>query len=397
MPDGTLAIGAPRLAGDGRRVRVLTVGPVSEGGGLARVARMTAEGFDPRRFDLTVCDTSRPNHARRSFAEKVAGHARRFTDLVRAIRTHRPHVVHLHTCSYGTFFRTMIDGLTCIAMRRRFVLHVHGGLFAEFLAGLHGPRRSAALWFLRRADAVVLLSESWRTNLTRVVGGLRIHVIPNAVETPVLHATDVKRGGGIVFLGDLGETKRPEDLLVAYSALPSALQQKFALTVIGDGEPHRRELVHLLAERLGIADRVHFAGAVPHAEAQRILARADLYTLTSRAEGMPIALLEAMAAGTPAIATRVGAVPDVAEDHREAVLVDPQDVTALAKAMKALLDAPDRRAALGRAAADRVRTEFSPERFRSKLAELWTALAPAERPRRTELPRLATSTYRSIL
>lgn len=375
-----------------RRLRVLIVGPVTEAGGLARVARMSAEGFDARRFDIRVCDTSRPTDQRRGVARKAADHLRRLSRLIGAIRTHRPQVVHLHTCSYGTFFRTIVDGLVCRLLRRRFALHVHGGLFAEFLGGLRGLRRATALWFLRRADAVVLLSESWRTNLTRVVGGLRIHVIPNAVETPVLHAADIPRGAGIVFLGDLGETKRPEDLLVAYSALPSHLQSRFPLTLVGDGEPARRNLLTQLARCLGIAERVHFAGPLRHAQGQRLLAQADLYALTSRAEGMPIALLEAMAAGTAAVATRVGAVPDVAEHGREAMLVEPHDVSGLAQAMKTLLESPDTRAALGHAAADRVRREFSPERFRTRLAELWTSLAPVEAPRGLELPRLAVTT-----
>jgi glycosyltransferase involved in cell wall biosynthesis len=142
---------------------------------------------------------------------------------------------------------------------------------------------------------------------------------------------------------------------------------------------------------------VHFTGALPHADALRRIARADLFVLPSRAEGMPVALLEAMAAGTAAIATRVGAIPEIARDNQEAVLIDALDPAEMAKAMKLLLENPDRRAELGRAAAERVQREFCPERFRSALAELWTAVATPESPRCAELPRLATSAYRSIL
>lgn len=380
-----------------RRIRVLVVGPMRDPGGLARVARMSAEGFDPRRCDVRVCDTSREGGPDRSLVRKCAGHLRRLLELVRALRAHQPHVVHLHTCSYGTYYRTMLDALVCMAARRRYVLHVHGGLFADFLAGLQGLRRKIALWCLRRAHAVAVLSESWRTNLTRIAGGMRICVIPNAVELAELRAADLARGGGVQFVGDLGETKRPEDLLVAFSALPGALRKRYPLTLIGDGEPQRRRLLEQLAERLGILPQVTFTGPLSNGDAQRRLARADLFVLPSRAEGMPVALLEAMAAGVASIATRVGAVPEVVRDGQEAVLVDPLDPAGLARTMKSLLENPARRQALGQAAADRVQQEYSPARFHQALFELWHSVAPEVTPPPVELPRLATSTFRSIL
>lgn len=380
----------------GRRLRVLVVGPVSEGGGLARVARMSAEGFDERRFSVAVCDTSRDLSKRCTRISRLVSHFRRLGRLIGALRSHQPQVVHLHTCSHGTFFRTVIDGLACIALRRHFVVHVHGGLFAEFLAGLHGTRRSLAYWFLRRANAVAVLSEGWRTGLTRVVSGVRIHVVPNAVALPVLRATDARRGGGVVCVGDLGEVKRPEDLLVAYAALPSVLRREFRLTLIGDGEPNRRSLLVNLADRLGVAEYVEFTGALPHEDALRRIARADLFVLPSRAEGMPMALLEAMAAGTPAVATRVGAVPEIARDGDDALLVDAEEPAALAKAMRTLLETPARRVEMAQSAMQRAQRDYSPDRFRSALSDLWSSVAQPEPMRRADLPRLATS-YRSIL
>jgi len=399
-----------RLARSQRhRVRVLVVGPVTEAGGLARVARMTTGGFDTRKFDIDVCDTSRDTQPGRSLFTAIASHARKFRRLIAALRNHQPDVVHIHTCSFGTFHRSILDALACRVSRRPYVLHIHGGLFAQYLESLDGLRRAIVFAVLRRAERIVVLGETWRTSLTRLSGGLRISVVPNAIELsqatssqanealPGDIANPANRGAGIVFVGDLGETKRPEDLLIAYAALPRPLRQTFPLTLIGSGEPARHALLEKLAQRLGIAEHVAFTGSMAHQDVCERLARADLFVLPSKAEGLPLALLEAMAAGTPVVATRVGAIAEVARDKQEALLVDPQDTHALTCAMKRLLLDDNERKSLSIAARQRVQNDFPPQAFRQAIASIWQECAVAKKPKRQEVPRLAAPSFRSFL
>ena len=125
----------PRPNGDGAPLRVLVVGPVSESGGLARVARMTTEGLDPQQFDIAVCDTARDTPADRSFWAACLSHLGRWMRLIRLLSRHWPDVVHVHTCSYATFYRTVLDVLTCITT-------VHGGC-GDPLPNLPGARHKA--------------------------------------------------------------------------------------------------------------------------------------------------------------------------------------------------------------------------------------------------------------
>src|SRR5690606_19316569 len=104
------------------------------------------------------------------------------------------------------------------------------------------------------------------------------------------------------------------------------------------------------ARDAGVADLFEFRGWATGAAKNQVLAEVDLYVHPSHREGMPNALLEAMAAGLPAIAARAGGVPDVLSNPDAGILFEPGDVPALAEALVALVRDPERRIAMGRAA-----------------------------------------------
>jgi glycosyltransferase involved in cell wall biosynthesis len=133
-------------------------------------------------------------------------------------------------------------------------------------------------------------------------------------------------GFQIGWVGRLEREKGPDVLLEALALLRDVSWQA---TLIGEGQ----ELATLqqLAMRLGLADRVRFHGAV--ADAARLYRAFDVVALSSRTEGTPIVLFEAMAAGTPVVATAVGGVPDVVTDST-AVLVPSEDPAALSRALR---------------------------------------------------------------
>jgi glycosyltransferase involved in cell wall biosynthesis len=284
----------------------------------------------------------------------------------------------------------LLDAATCRAFGAPYVLHVHGGLFAEFLDGLSGTRRRLANAALRGAARVVVLSPNWRTRLMQLASRVRLSVIPNALESIRPHDVAFPRGGGILFVGDLSETKRPEDLLVAYAALPADLHRRFPLTIVGGGTALRQRLLVELARRLNVEAHVRFAGGLSHADVQAALARADVFAMPSRAEGMPLAFMEAMAAGAAIVATRVGAIPEMAAAGVEALLVPPRDTHTLASALKMLLTDRELRQRLGNAARQRAVEAFPPQVFRAALATMWSEIARRPTTSLAPVPQLAT-------
>ncbi|MEO8636993.1 MAG: glycosyltransferase, partial [Gemmatimonadales bacterium] len=128
--------------------------------------------------------------------------------------------------------------------------------------------------------------------------------------------------------------------------------------IVGDG-PELGKMEALRAE-LGLEEQVKFCG--PRPQAGRLFPAFDGFVLSSRSEGTPITLLEAMAAGVPVVTTAVGGIPDVVSPN-EALLVPPEDPEALGRAIRQLIDDPAAARSRAQAASRRLTDEFGAERW----------------------------------
>lgn len=190
--------------------------------------------------------------------------------------------------------------------------------------------------------------------------------IPNGVDMPAPSApreelrqrlgfTDKVAGRIAGMAGRLVDYKRFDVLLDAL-ALLAPRYGDLHVAIAGDG-PLRPQLEQH-AEALGVAGRVRFCGQLRHMA--DFWASMDMAVHASALEGMPNAVMEAMFTGLPVVATSVGGTPDIVQDGKTGLLVPPGHARVLADAMQQLLDAPQRAAGMGHAAAQRMRTEFSP-------------------------------------
>lgn len=200
-------------------------------------------------------------------------------------------------------------------------------------------------WSHRRFDAVVAVSRQQVGNIVaRGVEPERVHVVQNAwvSQKALLAPEEARRILGLPsemdarLLGWVGRLSREKGLDVLLEALSRLEGLHWKLAVVGEGaeEPPLRRL----ATSLGIDGRVHWAGYVE--EAARLFRAFDLFCLSSRSEGTPIVLLEAMAAGVPVVATEVGGIADVVGPD-SAQLVPPERPECLAAAIRRTLAEPD--------------------------------------------------------
>ena len=208
-------------------------------------------------------------------------------------------------------------------------------------------------WVLRRADAVVVLARRTGDLLRQdgVPAG-RIHVVPSGFEPAAFIGDGEDRFPAlgrprIGFVGRLVAGKRPDVLVEAFATVAD----EAFLVLVGDGA-WRERIEVLVATRLP-AERVHAEGFVEHDEVPAVLASLDVLALPSAYEEMGSVLVEAMAAGVPVVASRVGGIPDVVADGETGLLVPPGDVPAFAAALRRLVADPDLRAGLGRNARER--------------------------------------------
>ena len=165
----------------------------------------------------------------------------------------------------------------------------------------------------------------------------RISVLPNpAPELPELAPRDELRaeldfsGPTLAFAGRLGPQKALGVALQAVAAVPDV-----SLAIAGDG-PERDELEQRVST-LGLRDRVHFLGALSREDVLRLFRAADAVILSSSWENLPHTVLEALAVGTPVIATAVGGVPEIVRDGENGLLVPADDPVALAEAIRRLV------------------------------------------------------------
>ncbi len=162
------------------------------------------------------------------------------------------------------------------------------------------------------------------------------------------------------------------DLLLEAGGL--LVQRRSDLTVLIAGDGPRRLFLEEKARMFGMEQRVRFAGTV--SDVRLPLGVLDVFVFSSRwPEGFGLSLIEAMAAGKPVVATRVGAVPEIIEDGRDGLLVEPEDPRALADAVMRLLDDPAAAARLGQAAQQRVRERFSLERMADEVEAVYREVA----------------------
>ena len=239
------------------------------------------------------------------------------------------------------------------------------------------PLGAAALRLIGANARCISLTEEMEREM-RSAGMLRYVRIPNGVLLPPAMGADARsaakrelgvRGRLVVFVGRLALGKEPELLVRAFlgAAPPDA-----ELWLIGDGEL-RAPLERLAAPRVRLCGERQDVGP--------FLRAADAFVLPSRSEGMPNALLEAMAHGVPSIATDVPGSRDVMGSPPAGLLVPPGDEAALGRALARLLDDEDLSRALGRAGRLRVERSFSVDAMVSAHEALYTAILESARPR----------------
>lgn len=261
----------------------------------------------------------------------------------------------------------------------RTVVKVSGA--AEFQGGILDPskRRKPVHRVLvagaRRLGAFQCISQRTRHIMDEAgFAPARLHLVPNAVDTTKFQPTPESAPPRVVFVGRHVAVKAIDVLLRAWAQRPRRGEAR--LVIAGDG-PERPALMALAAE-LGVTDSVEFPGLVQ--DVPNLLAGAALYVQASHQEGLPNAVLEAMAAGLPVVATRVSGHEDVVDHDKTGLLVPPDAPQQLADAMQKLLDNPALRKQMGEAGRQVIESNYSLLAVTDRLLHLYGGPAEQDIP-----------------
>ena len=273
---------------------------------------------------------------------------------------------HLHIHFGGPV--ATVGRLTALAWRFHYSMTIHGS--DEF----YDEERFHLREKVRDARFVVCISNFCRSQLMRllpaddwgklIVGRLGVDggvFVPRPVRTVAMPVE-------VMCVGRLVAAKGQRVLLEACRGL---LERGVSVrvTLVGDGEDAAG--LRAYVQRSGMEHSVHFAGATSHAETQRLLAQADIFVLASFAEGVPVALMEAMASQLPCVSTYVAGIPELITSERDGLLVGAGDVEELAAAIERLAKEAGLRARLGSAARERVVKDYNLHRNVERLAAIF--------------------------
>lgn len=350
------------------RIDLLVVGPEStSSGGVAQYvneqpARLPEE-VDPRVFDLaTDSGGGLVEYARATLSSLV--------DLCRFPLRRRPDVVHVHASHRFSFYRAAAYVLfVAHVWRRPVVVHVHGSSFDAFVRTDSRIVRALQSAVFDASDVVVALSEYWRDVLGDRADREKLVVVPNAVDAAEYEPSFEVHPPRIAFVSNHIERKGILELVEAVDRLAGGDAPAFEVVIAGDG-PLSGEAA-ALAER---HDFVDYRGYVSEREKRQLLDRSTIYALPTHGEGLPIGLLEGMAAGNAVVSTPTASIPEVV-DADNGLLVEPGDADALADALRELLDRPERAAEMGRANRDLVVERYDWSVTTDRLVDVYRDLA----------------------
>jgi len=355
------------------RSRVLLVGPLPPPrGGVSVWVESLMQSRLRSEYDIRVLDISR----RRPFeqtnvldAASVLAFLRQCLKLCWLISRLRPAVVHVMvTSSRWGLLRDGALALLAWAMGRRLILHMHGASFEREYDRASRPRQAFMRFLFERPNLMLVLGEAWRSFFSTFLPRERIRIVQTTLTVDFMRRLDgpqptPSHNGPpvLLFVGCLGRRKGAFDLIEAMKQV-HARHPAARLRLAGPPEfPRELPALRSAIAKAGLENVVEIVGECGPTDLMRELGQAQAFVLPSYEEGLPMSLLEAMAAGLPSVTTPVGAVAEVVKDGVDGLLVEPGDVDALAERLSALLGDPLLRKRLGSAARETALAEHGPD------------------------------------
>ena len=241
-------------------------------------------------------------------------------------------IVHIHGAANASFDRCKLFIRLAKKCGKKVILHEHAADFVEYYQGVEDKQGITKT--LQMCDAMIVLSQSWKEYFASIgMDKGRIYVLNNIVSPPTLLLEKHTEVGKLhlMYMGEISKRKGGFDLLKAIADNKEYFKDKLVLRMGGnevDGD------IKAYIREHGLSDFVSYEGWIAGRKKIDCLNWEDVYILPSYNEGLPIAILEAMAYSHPVISTPVGGIPEVIKTGENGILVKPGDTNEIANAIK---------------------------------------------------------------
>lgn len=240
-------------------------------------------------------------------------------------------IIHIHAASGASIFRKAFFVYAARWFHKPTIIHIHGDNYDSFYRNAPAKTKAFLTKLHNRASCNIVLSTYWKHFFVSEISVRHVTVIPNGVDTSLYAESRTPyQSGQLLFLGRLGARKGVYDLIQAMAILRN--RDIFPrLYLAGDGE---LEKVKEQIQTLALQDQISIEGWCDAKKKTALLRATSVLILPSYSEGLPVAILEAMAAGKVIISTPVGGIPELVIPQQNGFLVPPGDVDSLANAIE---------------------------------------------------------------
>lgn len=285
----------------------------------------------------------------------------------------KPKIIHVHTPDYLPFWESSIYVFVSRLLRKKVLLHIHATNFDKFFSDGNNVTKLLITKILASVDNVIVLSRRRKTFFSAIAPTAKLAVIPNTVRLrnniKQCQSSQIK----VLFIGGT-EAKRKGvyDLIKAIPLVASSRDiEKPNFLIVGKCDT---EKLMFICNTTKIGDFVTFLGFINNEEKNKLLASADIYVLPSYSEELPIAILEAMAAGLPIISTPVGSIPEIVQQGVNGYLIKPGDYKDLASRIIELAGNPEMRMKMGQINCKKIHNEYSESAVFGELEKIYSNL-----------------------
>lgn len=280
------------------------------------------------------------------------------------------------TYNWGAFDAVMARRLFSPVMRLPPLIHHEDGFNEDETNGLKPRRNLYRRLGLGAAHRLIVPSlrletiarEVWRqpsARIERVANGIAVPRYALPVQTDAIPG--LERRDGEIIIGTIAGLRAVKNLPRLVRAFAAMVNRSSRLVIVGQGPESERIVAE--ARRLGVADRVHLPGFL--ADPARFAGLFDIFALSSNSEQFPISLIEAMAAGLPAVTTAVGDIRTMVSDDNRPLIVEAQDEAAFTAALDTLAERPDLRRAIGLANREKAAAEYDEAHMIARYARIY--------------------------
>ncbi len=361
-------------------IRVLMIGPgEGVGGGICTLVDTIRPALEKRvslHYLASVKNRPLKHSGKVSFLNLRIAISQYFRFFL-ALLKYRPNVIHLHTSHGLAWFKDTFYVMVAKVVGIHTILHIHGGNFDE----LH----SKSPWLLQKhtckiidaVDAVVTVSQEWKNRLQNYCSEDRLYCFENCIDIRSIPLNSYCASSGrvnILFIGRIGPAKGIDELIEAVHIISKSVADIYVWLVgpeekDGDMETAKKKIIEHRLEQV-----CELVGCVPHDQALEFYRHASFFVLPSRFEGLPMVILEALAAGLPIVATPVGGIPDVIHEGYNGFLVPVGNVDVLSAKMLLLVNDGNLRASMGARSREIAERDLDTSCYVNQLVQLYESV-----------------------